>query len=327
MNFKTLILFISIFYLGISFSFANNSRVFPDTIPEKNTPEQRVVQDTAFGDLEQELKELNEDSTNSDTTKIRVGKLKIAVIDDGDDVVISREKDKDADWDDWEDWDDDWGDSDDDFSIGSLNKKFKPHWAGFYMGLNNYMTSDFSTDLPEDYEHLAVNTNKSYEVILNIAELGIPIVKHRIGLVTGVGFKWNNYKFKNTNVRLLSDSSYLTYEIDTVNDYSKSKLTVSYLTVPLLIEFQIPVQDNPLFISAGVEGGLKLGSHTKMKTNDGKKSKDKSDFHVSPYTLALTARLGYDWFSLYGSYSIQQLFQGTKSPELYPFAIGVGIVF
>ncbi len=332
MNFKSLILFIFTIYLGSSVALASYSNTIsmnvPDTITEKITQEEVIVRDTAFGDLERELNELNENTKIADTTKIRVGKLKISVIDDGEDVIITREKDKDTDWDDWEDRDDYWdNDSDNDFSVGSINKKFKPHWAGFYMGLNNYMTSDFSTTLPEDSEYLAVNTNKSYEVIINFAELGIPIIKHRIGLVTGIGFKWNNYKFKNTQVRLIPDSSYLTYEIDTINNNSKSKLTVSYLTVPLLLEFQIPVQDNPLFISAGVEGSIKLGSHTKMKTNDGKKSKDKSDFHVSPYTLAVTARIGYDWFGIYGSYSLQKLFQGDESPELYPFAIGIGIVF
>lgn len=328
MNFKLLILIISSFYLSIVLvQGANLSVVYPDTIPEKITQEDEIVKDTAFSDLEQELDELKGESKDSDTTKIRVGKLKIAVVDDGDDVVITREKEDD--WDDWDDWDDDsdWNNNDNDFSIGSFNKKFKPHWAGFHMGLNNYMTSDFSTTLPSDYEYLAVNTNKSYEVILNFAQLGIPIVKHRIGLVTGVGVKWNNYKFKNTNVRLLSDSSYLTYELDTLNSYSKSKLTVSYLTVPLLLEFQIPVQDKPLYFSAGVEGSLKLGSHTKMKTTNGKKSKDKSDFHVSPYTLAVTARLGYDWFGIYGSYSLQELFRGDGSPELYPFALGIGVTF
>lgn len=296
-----------------------------DTIPEatKTIETDSVKTDTVFSDLEKELDELNGEK---DTTKFRVGKLKIAVIDDGEDIIINRGKEYDDDWDEWDDWDSDKND----FNYSGLNKKFKPHWAGFGMGLNNYMTSDFSTNLPDTAEYLEVNTNKSYEFVFNIAQLGVPIVKHRIGLVTGVGFKWNNYKFNNPQVKLLSrtdTASYLQYEIDTVKNYQKSKLTVSYLTIPLMLEFQIPIQKDPLYLSAGVEAGLKLGSHTKMKTTSGSKTKDKSDFHVSPYTLALSARLGYGSFGIYGNYSLQTLFKDEKGPELYPFTVGVTLNF
>lgn len=323
MNNKVLLLIILSLYLGINISSANNI-FLRDTLNNKSTIAQQdtTVSESEFSDLESELDEINE---NRDTTKIRVGNLKIAVIEDGEDVIINR-ADKDDNWDDWGDWDTD----DRDYGFSKINKNFKPHWASFAMGINNYMTSDFSTTLPDSISYLDVNTNKSYEVVLNIAQLGIPIIKDRIGLVTGVGFKWNNYKFSNPQVRLIpaNDSvNHLHHVIETDENYTKSKLTVSYLMIPAILEFQVPVNDKPLYLSGGVEGGLKLGSHTKMKTTSGKKTKDKSDFHVSSFTLAVVGRVGYGSFGLYGTYNLQTLFEDGKGPELYPFAIGVSLNF
>lgn len=313
----------------ITFATINAANIYAmpvrDTLPEikKVNTTDTTIENSEITDLENELDEIN----GKDTTKIRVGNLKIAVIDDGDDVIINRSDKDNEDWDDWGEWDND--NKNYRLSTG-LNKNFKPHWAGFAMGLNNYMTSDFSTTLPDTASYLEVNTNISYEVVLNILQLGIPVVKDRIGFATGVGFKWNNYKFNDPQVRLFSKTdtaNYLQYEIDTVDSYVKSKLTVSYLIIPLLLEFQIPIQDHSLYLSGGVEAGLKLGSHTKMKTTSGSKTKDKSDFHVSPYTLAVVARLGYGAFGVYGTYSLQTLFKEGKGPELYPFAVGVSINF
>jgi len=320
---KTQLLFLSTQLFISSLAFANQPimQYYPDTTINVNsqTEPDTLQADSTFSDLEDELNELN---TEIDTTKIRVGKLKISVIDNGDDVIVEKEKKNGEGWDEWDNWDKDEKDLD-----LKINKKFKPHWSCFAMGINSYVTPDFSMSLPDTAEYMRVNTNISYEVTLNVAQLGIPIVKHRIGLVTGVGLKWNNYKFKNTQVRLKADGSELYYEIDTTDSYSKSKLTVSYLTVPLLLEFQIPHEEDPIYFSAGIEGGLKLGSHTKMKTNGGTKTKDKSDFHVSPFTATATARFGYGSFGIYGSYNLTPLFIKGEGPELYPFAMGVTINF
>lgn len=319
---KTQILLSTLLIIGVTAAAKQPAMIqYPDTTQNTGitTTSDTVPADSSFTELENELNELN---TEVDTTKIRVGKLKISVIDDGDDVIVEKEKKQSEGWGEW----DNWGEDKNDLDL-KFNKKFKPHWACFAMGVNSYLTPDFSMSLPDTAQYMRVNTNKSYEVTLNVAQLGIPIIKHRLGLVTGVGIKWNNYKFKNTQVRLKDDQSALYYEIATDDSYSKSKLTVSYLTVPLLIEYQIPFDEDPLYFSAGIEGGLKIGSHTKMKTNSGSKTKDKSDFHVSPFTATATARFGYGSFGIYGSYNLTPLFIKDEGPELYPFAIGVSINF
>jgi len=318
---KIIVLSIAAFYLTSASLAANNNYdiVVRDTLPAaKATKEVKTAKtDTAFADLEKDLNEINKKGKN-DTTKIRVGKLKIQVIDDGENVVIQKEKGDES----WENWDHD----NNDFG-SNVNQNFKPHWASIAIGLNNYMTADQSLTLPDAAQYLDLNTNRSVEVSLNFAELGIPIVKHRIGLVTGVGVKWNNYNFRNPNVVLQADSSIIYHTINDTVDFSKSKMSVFYLTVPFMLEFQVPVQDHPMYLSAGVEAGLKIGSRTKMKTSDGIKNRNKNDFHVMPYTLALAARLGYDAFGIYASYNITSLFKTDEGPELYPFAMGITLNF
>ena len=49
----------------------------------------------------------------------------------------------------------------------------------------------------------------------------------------------------------------------------KSKLATLYLTVPFLLEMQLPVDHHHLSISAGPIGAVKLSSHTKMVFDDG----------------------------------------------------------
>lgn len=298
-----------------------------DTIPEqmKKVDETKRESDE-FSEMERELEELDEASKESDTTKIRIGKMKIEVVEDGDDITIN----KDSEWeDDDEDWKD-WGWDDDDswtFHKRKRNKGFDPHWAGFSMGLNNYITADGSTTLPVEWQLLEVNTNNSFEVNLNFAEKGINLIKQRVGLVTGVGLKWNNYKFRNSNVVLNADSTALRISEDPTLKGKMSKLTTWYLIVPVLIEIQIPAGDEELYINAGVEGGLKISSHTKIKTDDKEKYKDKSDFFISSIDYRLTARAGYGDFGIYASYGMMPLFEKDKATELYPVAVGVTLNF
>jgi hypothetical protein len=194
------------------------------------------------------------------------------------------------------------------------------------MGVNNYVTPDMTTSLPDSLNLLSLNTNSSYEVNLNIAQVGFNLIKQRVGLVTGVGFKWNNYKFRNENTVLEADSTPLYfYEAD--NNAKMSKLTTWYLTVPLLLEIQIPTGGSDIYLSGGVEGGLKLSSHTKIKTNSKEKIKDKRDFYTTAFDYRLMARIGYGDFGFYGAYSLMPLFEKDKGPELYPIALGVSFNF
>ena len=94
-----------------------------------------------------------------------------------------------------------------------------------------------------------------------------------------------------------------------------------------MLEFQIPVNglNKRIYLSAGVIGGLKLGSHTKVKIN-GNKSKNHDDFNINPFRYGTTARIGYKGINLFGTYYYSSFFKDGRGPQMYPFTIGIGLM-
>ncbi len=255
------------------------------------------------------------------STRIRLGKLfDVNIINDGDDLIVRRKKISESHKEGY----------DEILSESSENEKgkcrkytFNPNWQGLTIGINNYSGKDFS-DIPTDAEFLKLNTNKAVQVNLNLLQVGLPIIKNNLGLVTGIGFQFNHYTFRNTQMRLHTDSSYIYHTIDAEAKTVKNKLKVFYATVPLLLEcsFSVGKYSERLYFSAGVEGGLKMVAYTKIKNEDKSKTKSKNDFHLMPYTVNSIIRMGYDSFGIYASYSLLPLFQNNEGPELYPYSIG-----
>ncbi len=212
------------------------------------------------------------------------------------------------------------------------SKRFRPHYAGLEVGLNNFVTSDFSMVLPPEDRYMDLNTGKSWNWNINIIDYGFGLGTDKVGIVSGLGFEFINYNFDGQNsIRKDPDTGEI---VEYVPDYSgnitKSKMNMTYLTVPLLLEFQIPAPRKRIYISAGVVGGLKLWSNTKMKyTVSGEKSKEKAkgDYNLSPLRWGLTARVGYRALGFYATYYMTPLFKTGLGPELYPFNIGLAFSF
>jgi len=247
-------------------------------------------------------------SQENDTTKIKIGSNSIIIVRDGDDEIKGVEA-----------------------KNTSQKDKFEGHWAGIELGFNGYLDKDFSSKLSTDNQFLELNTNKSWSLSLNFAQKSIGIYKDKVGLITGLGFEFNNYRF-NGNNRLISSSDTLSYIQDTVYNFKKSKLAVTYINVPLLLEWKIPVNEHTDYVhfAAGIIGGLKISSHTKYiyeKDNDDHKDKDYKDFHLSPFKYSLTARIGYEGLSIFANYALSSLFEKNEGPELYPYTVGFSLNF
>lgn len=205
--------------------------------------------------------------------------------------------------------------------------KFNGHWGGLDLGINGYMNSDNKTEMPAGYEYLDLRYEKSINVDINLYEQNINLVNNHLGLITGIGLTYNNYRFDQNTV-LRSDTNAVSGIIDNNNGdkFKKSKLLVNYLTVPLLLEYQTNNRTdvNSFHVTAGIIGGLRYGSHTKIVTNNGKMNKNHDDFNLNPFKLDATARIGWGLVNLYGTYSLTTLFKDGKDPELYPFSVGIG---
>jgi len=209
------------------------------------------------------------------------------------------------------------------------SRRFKGHWSGVEFGFNNYLTSDNSLVLPADIEYMSIHSGKSMNFNINFTQLSLGLTRH-IGFVTGLGLNWNNYKFDGNN-NILKGTNGIIEILDPVAPLDKSKLATVYLTLPFMLELQLPVDNHSLNIATGPIGALKIGSHTKMKFQDGRqKVKSNGDFSLSMLRLGATARVGYQNFQLYGTYYITPLFNSGKGPggyDLYPFEIGIAFTF
>jgi hypothetical protein len=229
-------------------------------------------------------------------------------------------------------------DMDFDFNLDDLSKKkkkkFKGHWAGFEFGINNYFDNNLKMELPTGGEFMELNTNKSWGFGLNFLQYSIPLFSKYAGIVTGMGFEWNNYHFKQ-NIDLLEDSlGVIIPQYIDPNElkYTKNTLNTVYFNIPLIIEFQIPTgkKDNRIFCGIGGYGGIKVASKTKKvyeRAGDSRDLKFKGDYQLSPFRYGLTARVGYEFLQVYMNYSLISLFEPHKGPELYPVSIGLRIDF
>lgn len=216
----------------------------------------------------------------------------------------------------------------DDRYLERKRNRFRGHWAGIEFGLNNYVTSDKSMVLPDDIDYMTLHSGKSSNFNLNFAQLSLGLSRH-IGFVTGLGLNWNNYRFDGNNNIVKGDNGVIE-ELDPGTNLKKSKLATLFLTMPFMLEMQIPVHQNSLSIAGGPIGAVKLGSHTKMVLEDGEKVKSNGDFSLNMLRCGATARVGYGNFQVYGTYYTTPLFRKGKGPagiDLYPFEIGVAFTF
>lgn len=213
------------------------------------------------------------------------------------------------------------------------SQRFNGHWAGVELGINNYLDKDFSFGSPagSDFD---LNTNRSMNFNLNFAEFNFGIASDKFGVVTGAGLEWCNYFFDNNNT-VFKDSLGVVTGLpapDGIN-YSKSKLATTYLTVPLLLEVQFPghtERNDRVHLAAGIIGGLKLDAHTKMvykEDGEKQKSKNRDDFNLATLRYALTARAGYKALNIWANVYPTPLFETDGGPELYPYAVGLGLYF
>ncbi|MCK4699243.1 MAG: outer membrane beta-barrel protein [Bacteroidales bacterium] len=271
--------------------------------------------------------------SQADTTTVNIGKTEIVKVIEGNDTVIINIGNKGLKIVDSEDGTSvDFITLDDFDEYEGKNKKsrrsFNGHWKGLEIGMNNYLTSNYSLTLPVEAQFMELNTGKSWCVNLNMLQYDIGFGTDKVGLVTELGLEFNNYRFDGDN-SIIKDPvtrEIVSLEYDAATFIEKTKLSTSYLTVPLLLEFQIPVSGHKrIHISGGVIGGLKIGSHTKViYKEDGSKQKDKinDDFNLSPLRYGVTARIGYRALKLFATYNLTPMFETGQGPELYPVSIG-----
>ncbi len=204
--------------------------------------------------------------------------------------------------------------------------RFTGHWAGVDFGFNTFLNKDYSGYDTEFMDNDVLRSNSYY---INVIQKSFSLQHNRntIGLVTGLGINFQNYRLEqNTTIERLPNyiivPKYLYFD-----DNQKSKLFILSLSLPLLAEFQIPINhyENRLYLSGGLYVGYRLSSNTKVKYKlEGKNEKLKVPDHYSLHNFkyGLMFRAGYRWINVFATYEITPLFKEGKGPELTPFTFG-----
>ena len=207
--------------------------------------------------------------------------------------------------------------------------KFTGHWAGIDFGFNALVNTDYSDYDSEFMENDLFRSNSTY---LNLIQQSISLQHNRntIGLVTGLGVHFQSYRLdQNTTIERSTNDVIVPKELY-FDDNQKSKLSIFSITVPLLAEFQIPINhyDNRMYISGGLYMGYRLNSSTKIKYKKDKREKLKTPDHYSLHNFkyGLMFRTGYRWANVFVSYEITTLFKEDKGPELTPLTFGITLI-
>lgn len=206
-------------------------------------------------------------------------------------------------------------------------KRFKGHLNGITLAFNWYVDPGFNTSFAPNERFMEQNVGKSLSFGINPVQYSIGLQKERntIGLVLGAGWSVHNYRF-NHNYELFKDENGNTNAIARQNELSKNKLTISYINIPLVLEFQIPSnrQDKRLIFDIGAYCGFKIGSHTKMvDARSGSKEKSRRDININPIQYGTIFQFGHRHAKLFATYNFSTLFNKDKGPELHPIQLGI----
>jgi hypothetical protein len=207
---------------------------------------------------------------------------------------------------------------------------FSGNWAGVDFGFNLFLNPNYTG---YDFDFMENDVFRSNSTYINLIQQSFGLQRNRntIGLVTGVGLHLESYRLgRDVTLQRLENDKIQPRILD-FDQNQKSKLSIVSLYVPLLAEFQVPLNhyQNRIHFSGGVYGSLRLSSHTKIKYRaDRKKEKLKTPDHFSlpDFKYGLMIRAGYRWFNVFATYEPGPFFKEDKGPDLTPVTFGITLV-
>lgn len=142
----------------------------------------------------------------------------------------------------------------------------------------------------------------------------------KIYLGFGTGLQIYNFRF-NKDISYVSEPNPAVIQ-DSVA-FSKNKLGITYLSIPLMTTFKTRISDKTwLVYGVGVTGGYRIDSWTKQISRERGKDKNHDKFNLADFNSCLTAEIGLSgYFRLYGTYQITAMHE--NSLDQHPFCIGL----
>ncbi|MGB4094754.1 MAG: DUF2807 domain-containing protein, partial [Bacteroidales bacterium] len=207
------------------------------------------------------------------------------------------------------------------------NEKFSGSWLSFGVLYTNYGQLPLSFSLPNKYNDLSINFNKSIGFQFNFLQISLSLSnKNNWGLVTGLGLQWVNYILEKTgNVVEYDDGIHIEPNDNIIIDVNieQTKLSAFYLEIPLLLELKTKSKPK-MDVSFGLVYGFQLFNYYKLKLtseiiND--KGYNLSSFNKSKTGLIFKININHIGCMI--QYNFSNLFKPNKGPDVNPVEIGL----
>lgn len=259
---------------------------------------------------------------NDDTTRIKAGKLEIIFVENqGGDTTTYVIQGGDTTW----------VDGKRKSKKSYFDRNALQHYSGFQLFSNGYLTSDNSMDVRGTADYMDLDYGRSIGYAFNFGTF-IPFGKEapHFGLTTGLGFNTSRYVFRRNTILMYNADS--TWGVnDTTINYDRNVLRNTYIQAPLMLQFNSNPRkpDKSFHLAVGVIGGYRIGARQKFKyfvNEDKNKATTKAPFNINPFQFHAHARIGYGKFTAFASYSLLEMFDKSRGPELYPFQAGITLI-
>jgi hypothetical protein len=171
-------------------------------------------------------------------------------------------------------------------------------------------------------ENFSLNNKKSTNINVWVVTQKLNLYQHKINLKYGLGVEMFNFRFdKAISFR---EDIVTNVKYDVVS-FTKNKLLVKYLTVPVQFNFSPnPYNKKAFYASIGISAGYLWNAKNKQISGERGKEKFRGNFNLNDWRFATIGELGVGAVRLYGSFANSNLFNKNQSfIDMQPFAVGL----
>lgn len=188
-----------------------------------------------------------------------------------------------------------------------------------YASVGSYLQAAGTQPKPTA-SNFTLRTGKSVGVNLWLVKQKVNILrgKEHLGLKYALGIEHVNYRY-NSPISFKNGSP--SYVIKDSVGFSKNKLGINYLTVPLMLYIN-PDGKNGFSLSGGISAGYRINSFNKQRSDARGKDKNRGEYELNPFKLAVVGDIGYKAIRIYGSYNLTNLFDDGTKMDFTPYTIG-----
>jgi hypothetical protein len=211
------------------------------------------------------------------------------------------------------------------------NAELQTEWLAFDLGVAGYTDytkyaitptlSNPSVGLPLTNRKMQPR-NSSTNVNIWVVQQKVNVYQHKLYFKYGFGFEMFNYFYTNSIDFRNNEKAFVSLSNNT---YSKDKLFINYLTVPLQLSRSFNIKNvQTISLSGGVSLGYMLTARNKQISDALGKKKHYGDFNMNDYRVAGIFQLGIGDVKFYGSAALTPMLdKSTTNIGLYPYTFGI----